>query len=83
MADGPRAMDFLVQDDVGYGAGTALRCSVPVYASGVGPRDVVSHVGRSSEGGHVAVGLRVGSWVETERTNLQAARRELGEEAGR
>ena len=60
-------------------AGTAvLRHRVPAYASGVGPEDVAGQVRRCRQSGFTAVKLRAGFGADLDRSNLVAARSELG-----
>lgn len=55
-----------------------LRRRVPVYASGVGPEDVLAQVERCVRAGFQAVKLRVGFGTAADKANLVAARRGLG-----
>ena len=55
--------------------------SVPAYASGIGPAEVVSQAREAAKAGHRAFKLKVGFGEETDLANLNALRRELGPDA--
>lgn len=58
--------------------GTAARCAVPAYASGVGPTDVDALCELAITGGYPAVKTKVGFGEDRDRATLSTARKAIG-----
>ncbi len=61
------------------GVGAAARDRIPAYASGLNPDDGPEMAGRAREAGHRNFKLKVGFGEKTDRGNVEAIRRDMGE----